>query len=148
MKTSTKFLKYRNLFKAPTAPTLGYPKRWIKALSTVIMAFVVVTEAHPYMAIGVIIKRLSFLLLPLSVLFIKYYQLFPFSRCSATITYMTGTTNVFIMAKSIPPNEGIAMGIIISAPRPVEVKTGIKARMVVATVIKAGLILRLPALAR
>ena len=48
-------------------------KRWIKALSTVIMALVVVTEIRPYIAIGVILKRLAFLLLPLSVLFIKYY---------------------------------------------------------------------------
>ena len=32
MKTSTKFLKYRNLFKVPTAPTKNYPTMWIKAL--------------------------------------------------------------------------------------------------------------------
>ena len=48
-------------------------KRWIKASGTLIMALVVVTEVRPYMAIGVILKRLAFLLLPLSVLFIKYY---------------------------------------------------------------------------
>jgi hypothetical protein len=34
MKTATKFLKYRNLFKAPTAPDITYTKRWIKALTT------------------------------------------------------------------------------------------------------------------
>ena len=33
MKTSTKFLKYRNLFKAPTAPNLSYPRRWGRALT-------------------------------------------------------------------------------------------------------------------
>ena len=48
-------------------------KRWIKALGTVIMAFVVLTEERPYEAIGVVLRRLAFLLLPLSVLFIKYY---------------------------------------------------------------------------
>lgn len=37
------------------------------------MALVVVTEVRPYMAIGVILKRLAFILIPLSVLFIKYY---------------------------------------------------------------------------
>lgn len=48
-------------------------KRWIKASGTLIMALVVLTEVRPYMAIGVILKRLAFILVPLSVLFIKYY---------------------------------------------------------------------------
>jgi len=37
------------------------------------MALVILTEDRPYEAIGVILRRLAFLLLPLSVLFIKYY---------------------------------------------------------------------------
>ncbi len=48
-------------------------KRWIKSSGALIMALVVVTEVRPYMAIGVIIKRLAFINLPLSVLFIKFY---------------------------------------------------------------------------
>jgi hypothetical protein len=48
-------------------------KRWIKSLGALIMALVIVTEARPYIAIGVILKRLAFILIPLSVLFIKYY---------------------------------------------------------------------------
>ena len=48
-------------------------KRWIKALGNVTMVLVVLTEERPYLAIGVILRRLAFLLLPLSVLFIKYY---------------------------------------------------------------------------
>ena len=48
-------------------------KRWIKALGNVIMVLVILTEERPYEAIGVILRRLAFLLLPLSVLFIKYY---------------------------------------------------------------------------
>jgi len=48
-------------------------KRWIKAIGTVIMVLVVLTEQRPYIAMGTIFKRLSFLLMPLSVLFIKYY---------------------------------------------------------------------------
>jgi len=48
-------------------------KRWIKALGNVIMVLVILTEARPYEAIGVIFRRLAFLLMPLSVLFIKYY---------------------------------------------------------------------------
>jgi hypothetical protein len=48
-------------------------KRWVKALGTVVMALVVLTEERPYLAIGIIFRRLAFVLLPLSVLFIKYY---------------------------------------------------------------------------
>lgn len=48
-------------------------KRWIKALGNVVMVLIVLTEEQPYVAIGVILRRLAFLLLPLSVLFIKYY---------------------------------------------------------------------------
>lgn len=48
-------------------------KRWTKTLGGVIMVLVVLTEDRPYEAIGVILRRLAILLLPLSVLFIKYY---------------------------------------------------------------------------
>ncbi len=36
----------------------------------------------------------------------------------------------------MPPTLGIAIGTMMSAPRPVEVSTGIKAKMVVAVVIR------------
>jgi len=48
-------------------------KRWIKALGSVVVVLVVLTEARPYLAIGVLLRRLAFLLLPLSVLLIKYF---------------------------------------------------------------------------
>src|SRR5262245_58579906 len=48
-------------------------KRWIKDLGNPIMALVILTEQRPYEAAGVILRRLAFLLLPLSVLFIMYY---------------------------------------------------------------------------
>ena len=48
-------------------------KRWVKTLGNVIMILVILTEERPYVAFGVILKRLAFVLLPLSVLFIKYY---------------------------------------------------------------------------
>ena len=59
--------------------------------------------------------------------------------------YRTGTRKMLTTATSIPPNEGIAIGTIMSEPRPVEVKTGISARIVVALVISAGLTLRIAA---
>jgi exopolysaccharide production protein ExoQ len=48
-------------------------KRWIRALGNVAMALVILTEQRPIAAIGVVLRRLAFVLLPLSVLFIKFY---------------------------------------------------------------------------
>jgi exopolysaccharide production protein ExoQ len=48
-------------------------KRWVKDLGNPIMALVILTEQRPYEAVGVVLRRLTFLLLPLSVLFIRYY---------------------------------------------------------------------------
>ena len=50
-----------------------------------------------------------------------------------------------ITAIAIPPKVGIAIGTMISAPRPLDVSTGISARIVVATVIKQGRTRRSPA---
>ncbi len=48
-------------------------KRWIKDLGIPIMALVILTEQRPYAAVGIILGRLTFLLIPLSFLFIKYF---------------------------------------------------------------------------
>jgi hypothetical protein len=48
-------------------------KRWVKDLWNPIMALVILTERRPYEAVGVVLRRLNLLLLPLSILFIKYY---------------------------------------------------------------------------
>lgn len=48
-------------------------KRWTKLLGTVSMALIILTEERPYEAFGVILRRLAYLLLPLSILFIIYY---------------------------------------------------------------------------
>lgn len=48
-------------------------KRWVKDLGNPIMALVILTDRRPYEAFGVVVRRLAFVLLPLSVLFIKYY---------------------------------------------------------------------------
>jgi O-antigen ligase len=48
-------------------------KRWVKASGNLVMALVILTEKRPEEAFGVIMRRAGFLLLPLSVLFIKYY---------------------------------------------------------------------------
>jgi O-antigen ligase len=48
-------------------------KRWIKALGTLVMVMVILTEERPYAVIGIILRRLAFVFLPLSVVFVKYY---------------------------------------------------------------------------
>lgn len=48
-------------------------KRWIKALGHPVMALVILTHPDPVAALRTVFKRCAFLLLPLSVLFIKYF---------------------------------------------------------------------------
>jgi O-antigen ligase len=48
-------------------------KRLTKALGNGIMALIVLTEKDRYGAVGTLLRRLAFVLVPLSILFIKYY---------------------------------------------------------------------------
>jgi exopolysaccharide production protein ExoQ len=48
-------------------------KRWIKAIGDLVMVLIIVTDLHPAIAIRRLVSRIGFLLLPTSVLFIKYY---------------------------------------------------------------------------
>jgi exopolysaccharide production protein ExoQ len=48
-------------------------KRWIKVLGHPIMALIVLTEAHPVEAVTTLLKRCAYVILPVSILFIKYY---------------------------------------------------------------------------
>jgi exopolysaccharide production protein ExoQ len=49
-------------------------KRWIKAIGDLVMVLVVVTDNEPVAALGGLISRLGFILLPTSALFIKYFE--------------------------------------------------------------------------
>jgi O-antigen ligase len=48
-------------------------KRWIKAIGDLVMAVVLATEIDPEAAVGRLISRVGFILMPVSVLLIKYY---------------------------------------------------------------------------
>jgi exopolysaccharide production protein ExoQ len=48
-------------------------KRWTKAVGDLAVVLVVVTDLNPTAAIQRVLSRMAFILLPLSVLFIKYY---------------------------------------------------------------------------
>jgi exopolysaccharide production protein ExoQ len=48
-------------------------KRFIKELGNVVMVLVIVTEKRPYEAVSAVMRRLAYLMVPLSVLFVRYY---------------------------------------------------------------------------
>jgi exopolysaccharide production protein ExoQ len=48
-------------------------KRWVKALGDVVMVLIVVTETDSYAAVKRLLSRTAFVLIPASILFIKYY---------------------------------------------------------------------------
>lgn len=53
-------------------PGWGF-KRWVRALGDVVMVLIVVTDAQPAAALRRLFSRVGFVLLPLSMLFIRYY---------------------------------------------------------------------------
>lgn len=48
-------------------------KRWIKAIGDLVMVLIVLTDSKPEVAFKRLLTRATFILIPLSVLFIKYY---------------------------------------------------------------------------
>jgi len=48
-------------------------KKWIKSIGDLVMVLIIVTDGQPVAALRRLISRVGFLLLPTSVLFIKYY---------------------------------------------------------------------------
>src|SRR6266550_8191523 len=48
-------------------------KRWIKILGHPIMALVILTEPNPDEAVKTLLKRCAYVVVPVSILFIKYY---------------------------------------------------------------------------
>lgn len=48
-------------------------KRWVKSLGDLVMVLVVLTDRNPLAAVKQLLARIGFLLIPVSVLFIKYY---------------------------------------------------------------------------
>ncbi len=48
-------------------------KRWIKAIGDLVMVLIIITDFDPEAALKRVLARVGFVLIPLSVLFIKYY---------------------------------------------------------------------------
>ncbi|MFX0196081.1 MAG: O-antigen ligase family protein [Candidatus Hodarchaeota archaeon] len=49
-------------------------KRWVKAIGDLIMILVVLTDRDPIEAVKTTVRRCAYVLIPLSILFIKYYS--------------------------------------------------------------------------
>jgi exopolysaccharide production protein ExoQ len=54
------------------APGIAF-KRWVKAVGDILMVLVVLTDQEPAEALRRLLSRMSFVLLPLSVIFIKFF---------------------------------------------------------------------------
>jgi O-antigen ligase len=54
-------------------PGWGF-KRWVRSLGDLLIALIIVTDAHPTEALRRLFSRLGFVLLPASVLLIRYYR--------------------------------------------------------------------------
>jgi O-antigen ligase len=69
-------------------------KRWVRTAGTAIMALVVLSEAKPYEAIHALLRRTMYLVIPFSVVLVKYYPRLgvSFGRWSGQPLY-TGVTN-------------------------------------------------------
>jgi exopolysaccharide production protein ExoQ len=51
-------------------------KRWIKTIGHPVMALLILLDASPGLALRIVMKRAAFIMLPLSILFIKYFPEF------------------------------------------------------------------------
>ncbi len=74
-----------------THPDIAF-KRWIKAIGDVAMVTIIATDLQPVAAIRRLVSRIGFLLLPTSVLFIRYYGNFGRGYTSDGMPMNTGVT--------------------------------------------------------
>lgn len=73
-------------------------KRWIKANNDLVMVLIIVTDPRPAAALRRLISRVGYILLPVSLLFIKYFPLLGRGYAPNGMMMNTGTTsnkNVF-----------------------------------------------------
>lgn len=63
--------------------------RWVREMPALIMAFILLTEKNPREAMLSVLRRTTYILIPFSILLIKYYPLYgvSYSRWSGEITW-------------------------------------------------------------
>ena len=67
-------------------------KHWSKGIGDVVMALVILTDPDPMAALKHLLNRVSFVLLPLSILFIKYYPSLGRSYTHGGLSMYSGVT--------------------------------------------------------
>ena len=70
-------------------------KRWFRDLGHCLVILVVLTDSHPVEAVRTLLRRLCYLLIPLSIVLIKYFPGFGtgYDRWTGAATYMGATTS-------------------------------------------------------
>jgi len=72
-------------------------KRWIRALGSVLVILVVLTEDNPIAAIRALVRRCMYILIPVSILLIKYYR-------ELGVDYDFWTGELYIVGASVNKN--------------------------------------------
>lgn len=70
-------------------------KRYIKAIGCLVMAMIVITEVNPLEAFKTMVRRCSYILIPLSIILIKYFPIYgrSYHRWSGKLSITGVTTN-------------------------------------------------------
>ena len=78
-------------------------KRWVKDLGNVVMMLVIVTDKRPVEAVKAVFMRCSFLLIPVSVLFIKYFPDLGrmYNRWTGEVAFVGVTTNKNLLGMTL-----------------------------------------------
>ena len=90
--SSSSFSMKESVFSGPTTPSQAF-RKWIKGTGDFVMVFVLVTDPVSVRAITAVIRRSGYILIPLSLLFIKYYpELGRAYNAWSGIPYYSGVT--------------------------------------------------------
>jgi exopolysaccharide production protein ExoQ len=78
-------------------------KRWVKDLGNVVMMLVIMTDRHPAEAAKAVFMRCSFLLIPVSVLYIKYFPDLGrmYDRWTGEVAFVGVTTNKNLLGMTL-----------------------------------------------
>jgi O-antigen ligase len=70
-------------------------KRWVKALGDLIMVMILLSDPQPLKAVETLVRRCAYILIPFSILFIKYYPAYGrvYSEWTGEVLYTGVTTN-------------------------------------------------------
>jgi exopolysaccharide production protein ExoQ len=112
-------------------------KRWIKDVGNVIMVLVVVTDLNPMQAVRFLLARCCYLLLPLNVVFIKYFPDLARNYDPWTgVAFYTGLqTDKNMLGMSL---FGCSLALIWMLFQPDRNRTGIKARIDLGVLLLMG----------